>query len=766
MATAAGDGAPAGPDNRTPPTQDGAMAGAANPVQPDSGPHGSGQDGATAYAQHYVPARPLLYLHAPHPPPFFPYQWPVPFHYHPFTGFPGMGYSVVVPPFPPSSYLEAPAYIMPQHHIQPVDYRRLLHPQVHAASAPYQNRRTRPLHNPPVRQVVNSEVQTEQIRSQRGNSNHLLFEQSPLISSESGRGTTSTSPSCSSSSSQKQGSTDTLPRRNTKDGQVKRTRPSSTINHGFEIPPKPVQAHIKATLEKEKRCEDGVGQENVLPCSNSPCDMWSVCSTDSMLPVCSSSDQEDELTKERCVSFPDILMSWGGGTSPVVFLKNADNVLPQNEAQLPCCDESEAEHESQPETDAQVTADGKDDAKSVLGSKEGETQHKTHKLPSSLQLLESRKANESLGVADSSRKVLPSNDAVIQQEVMHSGNKPYEVTNCGPDERTSPEKTAELIYHQTPQMKRKMNESLWSVESLIPYVPSREWLMQNGMLESDSISEMMEDAENGGQSTQNDKLTVKAIKERRLSRRFSLSSDMCLSSAGCFDQWQNESSSTRHATVGAPAEMGNPGMWLDTEREVYPSSEGQLERGLNIDHSEGYSPDSPSLLQRETHLPTPTEENADKKRSPEPAANQSPNQESVTEQQQKSLQPVETLLFQLDTEEEDKGSSADHGAQTQQEEAAACGHKDAAQLQNKYPAEQNQAAASPSKGHLVDCGVQCSELQERKCSCGDLKNDVGANRTHLARLPDFKKTSGHVNKNYKKQSKNKGQGGSGRILKI
>lgn len=72
--------------------------------------------------------------------------------------------------------------------------------------------------------------------------------------------------------------------------------------------------------------------------------MWSVGSPDSMVPVCSSSQQEDEVVKERRVSFPDILMSWGGGTPQATMQKMADEVLHQNDEQLPSC-ENEVEHE-------------------------------------------------------------------------------------------------------------------------------------------------------------------------------------------------------------------------------------------------------------------------------------------------------------------------------------------------------------------------------------------------------------------------------------
>lgn len=54
--------------------------------------HGNNPDpGHSPHPQHHASTRPLFYLHAPPPLPFFQYQWPMPFSYNPFAGFPGMG---------------------------------------------------------------------------------------------------------------------------------------------------------------------------------------------------------------------------------------------------------------------------------------------------------------------------------------------------------------------------------------------------------------------------------------------------------------------------------------------------------------------------------------------------------------------------------------------------------------------------------------------------------------------------------------------------
>lgn len=83
--------------NRTGPNQPGPNSGnlhscpnssASNCGQQDSGAALSGQDPSSHPQQHFS-TRPVFYVPAPPPPPFLPFQWPMPFSYNPFGGFPG-----------------------------------------------------------------------------------------------------------------------------------------------------------------------------------------------------------------------------------------------------------------------------------------------------------------------------------------------------------------------------------------------------------------------------------------------------------------------------------------------------------------------------------------------------------------------------------------------------------------------------------------------------------------------------------------------------
>ncbi|KAK2876664.1 hypothetical protein Q8A67_020760 [Cirrhinus molitorella] len=124
--------------------------------------------------------------------PFFPYQWSMSSPYVPYGGFPGLGYGMMPSLLFPQC-LEVPGYMIPQTPLHMLDYRRM-NPHV-AATIAHQTRHSRFQNGvPPGRVMVSSEVQTEplchNIDSHERAASHNC--------SESGRGTgspVSTSPS-------------------------------------------------------------------------------------------------------------------------------------------------------------------------------------------------------------------------------------------------------------------------------------------------------------------------------------------------------------------------------------------------------------------------------------------------------------------------------------------------------------------------------------------------------------------------------------------
>ncbi|XP_028272399.1 uncharacterized protein LOC114442798 [Parambassis ranga] len=510
--------------------QHGPNTGAVNSGQ-DPGMYGTSHEpGSSFRPQHPLFTRPVFAVHAPPPPPppFFHYQWPMPFPYNPFAGFPGMGYGMVMSPFPPP-YMDAPAYILPHPRALPVDYRRPFNPRAPPAAPqpnPIQAQRVC-LPQTCIRQTVSSGVQTEPPRRGVGS----YDEGCPLVNTDSGTGSASESPSSSHSAEVEN---DALPHSNPNDG--------FKIIHPSAMPA--VKSWRRAIEEIHSRTEGAVGRElpHVPPCRNGHRNMSSVSSPDSLVPLCSSPQRKDEAAQERRVSVPDILMSSGGGT-PLQSLDTSLN----------------------------------------LYDKENGTEKNPH------------------------------------------------------------EETTEMIPNITllnsSRMTKTLNESVWSVESLAPYYPSKEWLWQNGLFESE-VFEKVEEAENGGLSTQNHNLMVQEGKERRLSRVFSPP-----------DFVTSESSIVSSTPAGQP----NPSP-KKPEAEVPEMRNPEEGRGTPL-------PEKCSLARPAFLLSTLTEEDLDDNRSSNPEANKRPKQESEHEQQEERPSCEKVLNSAEETNSSPDGVAVHSGIQ-------------------------------------------------------------------------------------------------------
>ncbi|XP_077392277.1 uncharacterized protein LOC144030145 [Festucalex cinctus] len=539
-------------------------SGAPNSRQSDAGPQGPSQDPGSTPNPHMSP-RPVFYVPAPPQPQFVHYQWPMPFSYNPFAGFPGMGYGMVMPPFPaPPPYIEAPAYVMPHPHVHPVDYRHFLHPMVHAQGPLYQNpnqtRRFRSSYSSCGRETTNSEVQTEPTEGSGSDKEGSVY-----VVSDSGRGTASCSPS---SSSQKQDSAEgekyTLPS-SCVDVDVQDTRKSNSP------PAENKDAELCSEVsEKQNRLADLINQENVPPCKNDHCNIWSVSSQDGIVPVCSSSQQEDEVIKERHVSVRDILMC---GIPQEVILKASEKGISHNEDQLAFKNHDEyqglvchsaTKRQNCPRLRENVAVGANVSKKSTDSQNGG-----------------ARSLNDSDEFQD-----IEENDIIRLPHGNASGIVPYQ----------SPLNTS--------RVEGKLNESVWSVESLAPYIPNKEWLMNNGMLKLQMVAERTEEPEKVGLSNQND--ILKGNYDGNQSLKLSSSDPAPMS-----DGW---------LVFSTPAEKANPP--LTPKRNSLQTPE------LTVS-----SKPDPAVLSAKNDTSTcvpsessPPKEAAGGNGSPEPVADQTPNQ--------------------------------------------------------------------------------------------------------------------------------------------
>lgn len=316
--------------------------------------------------------------------------------------------------------------------MQAIDNRRLLHPQVHTPSATYQNpnhtRRVRLPHFIPVRELTDSAVQTEPAQGQVGG----YADGSPPVKLDSGHGTASNSPSSSSTASKNQ---------------------DSAGVDNYE------KSCVTATLEIQKCPKDSAGNENVPPYRNAHCDMWSVGSPDSIVPVCSSSQQEDEVVKARRVSFPNLL-SWERGQPKIQKISDEVFRLKEN-------------HQ-------------------LSGENEVGYEKSVYRNPTGPQGSLVAKIDE------------PNDDArnLSSSRLMFSDHEQEKGERSSPEDLSKVSR-CQMVLHNY-QVKRKLNESIWSVESLVPFIPNKEVLVQKNNFESEKITEIREEAGNSQLLTLND----------------------------------------------------------------------------------------------------------------------------------------------------------------------------------------------------------------------------------------------------------------------
>lgn len=582
---------------------------------------------------------------------------------------------MVMPPFAPHHYMESPAYILPHPHIQPVDYRRFLHPQVHGPNVLYQNpnqgRRVRLPNTGPCRETVNSAVQTEP--TQRSVDGYA--DGSPPIRSDSGHGSATDSPSSASSVTNKPPATGlqglVLTNEKTRTLQTKACTNGSGkfgLNVHMACPTelKTMQSNLKTTVVPQQSQRDGAGHENQpLAYKNTRRNMWSVDSQDSLIPVCSSSQQEDETSKGRRSSFPDILMSWGGSTPLATRLADSEKELGQDAKRL-----QPDEKEKRDKLDCQ--SPGEADAYQILSVSDKRPDSTRTKMFAS-------SVRQCLAFAD--EQATTSDQCLAGSDCGHGG---AEGNSLEPTEVIP----YEMIFNSCSQMKRKLNESVWSVESLCPFIP-KDWTQHRSILESELVIETTEDVQNEGVSSPSGKLVPRPCREKSESAR---------ESVPVSDSW----------------------LWYDTPSEKMTKRPDFHEPAQVQEPAATTSPAVQNLsLQREDLLSLLRTKEVDEDGSSEVMASGSPNQESAAGSGQParssgSLHPAGSLPLSSTVEGNIPSKQRVQSPVERDEVAAApTANTEGAVLLPELcvpGTERGLVGLSPSKGHFVDCGVQCSKL--------------------------------------------------------
>lgn len=608
------------------------------------------------------------------------------------------GYGMVMPPFAPHHFMESPAYILPHPHIPPVDYRRFLHPHVSAPNIPYQNpnhgRRVRPPNTAPCRETVNSAVQTEP--TQRSGDGYP--DGSPPIRSDSGHVSATDSPSSTSSVTNKPLATEhqgfVLTNEKTGDLQTEAcTNGTGEIGLNVHLvcqtELKTMQANLKAVVATQQSQKVSTGLENQPHVyKNTRRNMWSVDSQESLIPVCSSSQQEIETTKERRTSFPDILMSWGGSTPQATRPTDLKKELGHDAKQL----QSDEDHEKRDKLESQSPKEGEADAPVDAN----QIPSVSDKVPANQILSVSDKVPDSTRTktvfTSSVRQCLAfADEQAATSDQFHAGS---DCGHEGTEENSLVEPTEvipyEMIFNSSSQMKRKLNESVWSVESLCPFIP-KDWTQHRSVLESEVIVESMEEVKNEGVSSPSCILVPRLCTEMN-------------------------QSVTKLVPVSAT--------WLmyDTpseKRKMSKRPEFNLESAQVQEAAPNASPpvQNLSVQLEDLSLVLRTKE-VEEEGSSEPEASGSPNRESASgsgqgkrsscsPHQAESLPPSSTVEDNIPSKQKVLSPMKRDMVASQQTNTQGVVLPTELCVPGK---EQRLAGPSPSKPHFVDCGVQCSKL--------------------------------------------------------
>nr|XP_003199627.1 uncharacterized protein buc2l [Danio rerio] len=408
--------------------------------------------------------------------PFMPYQFPTSSLCVPYSGFHGLGYSVM--PLQLPSCVEVPGFITPQ--LQMLDYRRIT---PHVAPATAHRTRHSNFQNPvplgPV--MVNSEVQTEPICHSIGS--HGPAARSDTCS-ESGRGTGCDSPVSTTPRSTEnksiacpEGVSVLTQNCNTS---ATETTDLSTVPKSEIIQAEQVQSKCGVLLSKHEIIQNknnkmaSYNKNDIMQCS-----LGSVQSSEDVV-VCSY----------RSLAFREDKQRVEAGMLSYSRKHHLTSCTELNVLRTPSCTLKKISKPSKSviaqcvkvknNSETQFQTKDKDDGNSPNNNFKilrlpFDVQN--HKLP--CQLDASIWSVESLLPYVPSSEWLAENGLLTPQKTLSSLTKPSNViskpycVSVGKNLQSGPSAKYCVSPHQ-------LEASIWSIDSLMPYVPSNEWMVENG----------------------------------------------------------------------------------------------------------------------------------------------------------------------------------------------------------------------------------------------------------------------------------------------
>ncbi|XP_062337952.1 uncharacterized protein buc2l isoform X2 [Osmerus eperlanus] len=747
-----------GPHGRPGPRQPVPLPGTEAP-NPGHGPPGTGAHGSIhPPPPHHHQPRPYFYMQPPPMPPLMHYQWPMPIPYNPYSGFPGMGYGMVMPQFPPTAFMEPPGYVLPHAQLHPADYRRVLQPPYHQSAAHYQNltqnpnRRFHFQQNPGYlpRETVSSEVQTEPMVPDVRKASPAFGNKDPMAGSDSGRGTSSSAPSSPGSSEGKAGSCPEEERNSVPSSTSKALFLDKGRSKGVGAPTGRKKSQSRRiSIEALARVGADLGHFDM-----------SVCSTDSMVPVCSSSNRDDDVIEGRRVSFPDILM--GGVGSPAVTktpdVPRCEHKEPQEEEEKEECDLISEDCDS-PE-DCDLTPEDGDftpENCNVVMDEMVNSHSKILKLPFKLHeyILGPRKVDESVWSVESLAPYIPTTEWLIQNGLLNPENVPqlapynpsteWLIQNDLPDPENVPQRVLETsdqddtVLQQKSfeyvQFKKIADESVWSVDSLAPYVPSADWLIQNDSQNYENVIKEKESDATDSSQTQLLKRMM-AAKESRQKLLFSESSMDSLPPYVPSASWLADQGNVYYCSKLRLSSQQDVNVFLSSsdkhglyrrpnmESELGHSKqqqEGNPKRSLNFEFLEKVDLESSQALPstipnverdpKNCTLEGSIEHEHKARCSPNPRALDAARNPCSPEH------PKPTISIHIEEVERGHGK---HEVELEQEMDRNGPKEPSQQMLEKMVMDALTSMSIPTyMGHSTACGLQCFKLLERNCPCED-----------------------------------------------
>ncbi|XP_026078704.1 uncharacterized protein LOC113056280 [Carassius auratus] len=416
--------------------------------------------------------------------PFIPYQWSMSTPYVPYGGFHGLGYGMMPSLLLPQC-LEVPGYMIPQTQLHMLDYRHLT-PHV-APTIPLQTRRSHFQNGvPPGRVMVSSEVQTEPLCRTTDTHERAISHNC----SESGRGTdspVSTSPSSLDNKSVACPESTSMLTQNYNATNAINTTDLSAVPKSEILQAEHMHMKCDKMFYEHKKFQN---KDNMELASHNEtdllqCSMGSVQSSGDVV-LCSYQSLAFRKDKQRVEAG---MLSYSRkhclpACTEVTMLRNSPSCRTFKTYPKPTRSVITQRIKANKNSEMPFRAKSRDDV-NIFNN----VDFKILRLPFDIENHNQPcQLEASIWSVESLIPYVPSTEWMTDNGLLKTPQKPLSTLNEHVDIISKPnyvpegknlQPGASVKSHGRPC---QLEASIWSVESLMPYVPSNEWMVENGFL--------------------------------------------------------------------------------------------------------------------------------------------------------------------------------------------------------------------------------------------------------------------------------------------